>query len=548
MAESCWIHRSSKNKITKMGIRNLFFHRLHRVHSDGEGQAIVFVALVLFVLICFFALTINVGHRITGKVEMQNAADAAVMSGAIWHARGLNLISIMNVGMTECLALIIMFKAFDTITKVTEIAYPINTGIADGICSATGFCIWSSCLHSISPLITVMTNVNKAMQDLIEPLKKLMKGLRAVELGVMWAAPAMAQYDASKVAELNGAQGLFDILGEEVKDLSFVEKIMDVIGNVTGIDDIYVLLLPVMDPLPVDKDASFKELCKPTWEGGSGYNNFLCWDSALDMKIWGLELQWLIRGFWALLSCNIPPPAVLWDLTVYLHYKSLCTGQDQSGQATFSTRNCKQCETCTRVKQRWGKYKVEVVSDSCRADEVPGGEEIDLHGKRTERPLGQYCKEQPCEICIDHWREGQRYFKRVWRLEECVCRQEIDVPAEDTSQYPAPLVLKDSWDEEVTYSAFTFKKVDDWLALGPFRQGGKYHSFKAHDNTTVAIALAEVYNPTDQDLFNQDWQAKLARCDLERLDVSLGGADLDEYLPEKLKRFLSGAVDEVLVH
>jgi hypothetical protein len=124
----------------------------------------------------------------------------------------------------------------------------------------------------------------------------------------------------------------------------------------------------------------------------------------------------------------------------------------------------------------------------------------------------------------------------------------MDVPAEDTSQYPAPLVLKDKWNEEVTYSAFTFKKVDDWLALGPFRQGGKYHRFEAHDNTTVAMALAEVYNPTDKDLFNQDWHAKLARCDLERLDVSLGGADLDEYLPEKLKKFLSGAVDEVLVH
>ncbi len=545
-----WLNKS-KSKTARIGIRNLFFHRLTRLHKNRGGQAIVFVALVLFVLICFFALTINVGHRITGKVEMQNAADAAVMSGAIWHARGLNLISVMNVGMTECFALIIMFKAFDTITKITEISYPINTAIADGICGSTGFCIWSSCLHSLSPLITIMKNVNTAMQKLMEPLKKLMKGLRAVELGVMWAAPGMAQYDASKVAALNGVQGLFDILGEEVEDLAFIEKIMDVIGHVTGMDDIYVLFLPVMDPLPVDKEASFKALCKPTWEGGSGYDNFLCWDSALDMKIWGLELQWLIRGFWALLSCNLPPPALLWDLTVYLHYKSLCTGEDQSGQVTFSTRNCKQCETCTRIKQRWRKYKVEVVSNSCRADEVPGGEEVDLGSETTTRPPGQYCKEEPCEICgeicNDHWREGQRYFKKVWRLEECICKQRVDVP-EDTSQYPAPLVLKDSWDEEVNYSAFTFKRVDDWLALGPFRQGGQYHSFAASDNTTVAMALAEVYNPTDQDLFNQDWHAKLVRCDLERLDVSLGGADLDEYLPEKLKKFLSGAVDEVLVH
>ena len=121
MAESLWIN-NSESRTARVGIRNLFFHRLNRLHEDRGGQAIVFVALVLFVLICFFALTINVGHRITGKVEMQNAADAAVMSGAIWHARGLNLISVMNVGMTECFALIIMFKAFDTITKVTEIS------------------------------------------------------------------------------------------------------------------------------------------------------------------------------------------------------------------------------------------------------------------------------------------------------------------------------------------------------------------------------------------------------------------------------------------
>ena len=87
-------------------------NRLHSAHNDQGGQTLIFIAIVMFALVCFFALVINVGDRVTAKVEMQNAADAAVMAGGIWNARGMNMISILNVGMTECLAFILFLRAF----------------------------------------------------------------------------------------------------------------------------------------------------------------------------------------------------------------------------------------------------------------------------------------------------------------------------------------------------------------------------------------------------------------------------------------------------
>src|SRR5690349_23943800 len=44
---------------------------------------------------------LNTGRQIARKIEMQNAADAAAVSSAVWIARGMNVISMDNVGMTE---------------------------------------------------------------------------------------------------------------------------------------------------------------------------------------------------------------------------------------------------------------------------------------------------------------------------------------------------------------------------------------------------------------------------------------------------------------
>ena len=280
----------------------LIYKRLKSGHDDQGGQTLIFIAIVMFALVCFFALVINVGDRVTAKVEMQNSADAAVMAGGIWNARGMNMISILNVGMTECLAFIIFFKAFDKTYIATEIAIEANILAAEGMvaigeaaavpCPPCGAVIiaagkaWKVCLDIVKSvsLKVLAKPMNKLMKKLTKKnsgLWTVMKGLQKFEWFIKRSAPVIAAYEANRVAELNGADPFFDVAG----------------FSYSGI------LFPT-DPfsgLPVKKGV-FKDLCPPTTKGGPGYKNFLCWDSALGMKIplVGIPVRSAFTTFWTL--------------------------------------------------------------------------------------------------------------------------------------------------------------------------------------------------------------------------------------------------------
>jgi hypothetical protein len=49
---------------------------------DQSGATAVFVAIVLFLLVGFAALAVDVGHLLVGRNELQNAADAGALAGA----------------------------------------------------------------------------------------------------------------------------------------------------------------------------------------------------------------------------------------------------------------------------------------------------------------------------------------------------------------------------------------------------------------------------------------------------------------------------------
>lgn len=274
----------------------LIYKRLQSGHEDQGGQTLVFLAIVMFALVCFFALVVNVGDRVTAKVELQNAADASVMAGGIWNARGMNMISILNVGMTECLAFIIFFKAFDKTYIATEIAIKANLAAAEAMIAMSGIPYvgpviaaagkaWKVCLKYSEQFMKLLAKpMNKLMKKLTKKDKGLwsvMKLLQKFELGIKHSTPILAAYEANRIAELNGADPLL---------------------RVPGVNLTFTAILFPADPfsgLPVKKGV-FKDLCPPTTKGGPGYKNFLCWDSALGMKIplIGVKVRHAFTTFW----------------------------------------------------------------------------------------------------------------------------------------------------------------------------------------------------------------------------------------------------------
>lgn len=273
----------------------LIYNRLHSAHNDQGGQTLIFIAIVMFALVCFFAMVINVGDRVTAKVEMQNAADAAVMAGGIWNARGMNMISILNVGMTECLAFIIFFKAFDKTYIATEIAIEANMVAAEAMiaignlpyCQAIKIAgeAWKACLKAVKNFsLKIAKQMNKIMKKLTKKnsgLWKVMKVLQGFEKVIKHSTPIFGAYEANRIAELNGADPLVDVAGFSYTGIFFPTD------PVSG--------------LPVKKGV-FKDLCPPTTSGGPGYKNFLCWDSAMGMKVplTGVPVRGVFTAGWTL--------------------------------------------------------------------------------------------------------------------------------------------------------------------------------------------------------------------------------------------------------
>src|ERR1019366_3947839 len=76
---------------------------------------------------------VNTGRQIARKVEMQNAADAAAVSSAVWIARGMNIVSMDNVGMTEALGLVANLQAMHVAWQVNEVILQVEFYAAEAM-------------------------------------------------------------------------------------------------------------------------------------------------------------------------------------------------------------------------------------------------------------------------------------------------------------------------------------------------------------------------------------------------------------------------------
>ena len=553
------------------------FKKIRTVHKDRDGQAIIVIALVMFTIVCFFALTINVGHRITAKVEMQNAADAAVMSGAIWNARGMNMICILNVGMTECLALIIMFRAFYETCKIVEIALPINEAVA-AVLSAIPFtaaagAIWQAGLKIARALLTsVIKPVANAMNNLAKDdgaLWKLMDGLQMMSKGIKTAAPIAAAYEAHMIAGLNGADPLVSV------------------GSVTY----RALFLPLAtESLPV-KEGTFKDLCKPTvGDGGHHYKEYLNWRApftsggkynALGMKIGDFPVgvhEMFTAIYTITLLAVIPPPGLTYFFYAKYLSNSICSGEtgfDTPEGIEKITTNCDECDPDKhKIKeQEWLKQdgKLEIANSNYTDCKMPGTSSPKTPSnyitkttetvktiKKPKEPCMQCkiikvtytvncpCSESGCKNCSGDPPKGTKtivaYYKTDHKvLKKCIYLEKGNAaPISAGGNKPKPYILDDNWQKHVKYTALVKKNVSDRLAFG---SGGS-----DSEKSTWATAQAEMYNPTQAWMFNQDWQVRLKPWIANDVDISVLGFDIKDKLPDSIKDAVSKGLSEFIVH
>ncbi len=154
----------------------IFTRQIQRLGKDEGGQSIVFVALILIVLVCFLAVTINVGSQVSQKIQLQNAADAAVLSGATWEARGLNLIAELNRGIMG--------------TILVMIAYVVLAGVAWFVPGLQGVAAALTC--------------NAPYQ--LNKFYNIACRLSYLEHKIATFFPVVAEFEVIRIANANGAR------------------------------------------------------------------------------------------------------------------------------------------------------------------------------------------------------------------------------------------------------------------------------------------------------------------------------------------------------
>ncbi len=92
--------------------------RLRGLHKNESGQSIVFSAITFLFLALFVFMVLNVGDVTSRKMRLTNNADAVAVSGATWMCRGYNLTAMLNVSMSQVLAIIILMKSFETTDEI----------------------------------------------------------------------------------------------------------------------------------------------------------------------------------------------------------------------------------------------------------------------------------------------------------------------------------------------------------------------------------------------------------------------------------------------
>ncbi|AKF05222.1 hypothetical protein [Sandaracinus amylolyticus] len=159
------------------------------IRHDERGAMIVIGLFFAVMLSGFLYYLIGIGETIVYRETMQDAADAGAFSAAVVHARGMNVLVLINLIMAALLAVLIALKLIETL---------IIGAIA--VCAALAFVTFGATLAAIPPLNvarTAVSNVHRATQRVVFPLLRI--GNRTARI-VRVAIPPAATVRAYDVA------------------------------------------------------------------------------------------------------------------------------------------------------------------------------------------------------------------------------------------------------------------------------------------------------------------------------------------------------------
>ena len=138
---------------------------------------------IFVVAILYYAM--GIGSALVYRQRMQDASDAAALSAAVMHARGMNFIVLINLIMAALVTILLALKLLQTLIAVGIV---VATGLA--LVPGVGWATAAALVNSLQTLYTTVGNIHDQAKQVIFPaLSALNQTSRAVRVVV----PAAAQ-------------------------------------------------------------------------------------------------------------------------------------------------------------------------------------------------------------------------------------------------------------------------------------------------------------------------------------------------------------------
>lgn len=166
-----------------------------KLADDDRGAIMVVAVFMAAFLVGALWYVIGIGDAVLYRERMQDGADAVAYAGAVYHARGMNLIAMINVIMAGLLAVLVAMKLVQIINAIANVI----SCLISAACAVGAGC-WAV------PICTLTTNlespISKAISAYEKFLKPTLKALSATQKGIAvampWVAEAKSVYIASK--------------------------------------------------------------------------------------------------------------------------------------------------------------------------------------------------------------------------------------------------------------------------------------------------------------------------------------------------------------
>jgi len=156
--------------------------------DDRRGAAMVVGVFMAAFLVGALWYIIGFGDAVLYRQRMQDGADAVAYAAAVYHARGMNIIAMINIIMAAILAVLVALKICQMLLIITNV-------ISCAICALPfGAGAWAC------PICTAASNAQQPLQKVIDAVQKfvdatlpvLSKTQHAVAVGMPWIAQARA--------------------------------------------------------------------------------------------------------------------------------------------------------------------------------------------------------------------------------------------------------------------------------------------------------------------------------------------------------------------